>query len=74
MLWGARLVHIVINWGILYVEKFWRGKISLLIHINSGITDRLPADSPNFSSPIASTQMIHQKFPLQNFPMYGVRY
>ena len=61
-------------------ENFGGGKISLLQNFPantykySGITDRLPADSPNFSSPIASTQMIHQKFPLQNFPMYGVQY
>ena len=37
----------------------------------SGITDRLPADSPKFSSPITSAVMIRQKFPLQNFPMYS---
>ena len=42
------------------------------IYKYSGITDRLLADSPTFSSPIASAVMIHQNFSLKNFPVYGI--
>ena len=38
------------------------------IYKYSGITDRLPADLPKFSSSIASSVMIHQNFPFKFFP------
>ena len=59
-----------------YVGKIWRGKI--LVNLANGvqfakifdansykyseITEDLPADSPKFSSPFASSVMIHQNF------------
>ena len=56
-----------------YVGKFWRVKIlangvqfTKFFHANSykcsEITEDLPADSPKFSSPFASSVMIRQNF------------
>ena len=64
-----------------YVGKIWRGKIlanlangvrfAKIFHANSykysEITEDLPADSPKFSSPFASSVMIRQNFPPPNF-------
>ena len=64
-----------------YMGKIWRGKIlanlangvqfAKIFHANSykysEITEDLPADSPIFSSPFASSVMIRQ-----NFPAYGI--
>ena len=58
--------------------KIWRGKIlangvrfAKIFHANSykysEITEDLPADSPKFSSPFASSVMIRQNFPPPNF-------
>ena len=65
---------------ISYVGKIWRGEIlanlvndvqfAKFFHANSykysEITEDLPADSPKFSSPLASSVMIRQKFPPPN--------
>ena len=59
--------------GILYVGKIWRGKVlangvqfAKIFHANSykysEITEDLPADSSKFSSPFASSVMIHLNF------------
>ena len=62
-------------------ENFGGGKFDewyimcqiFLANINkySRITDRLPADLPTFSLPIAS---LAKNFPLQNFSTYGTAY
>ena len=40
-------------------------------HKYSEITEDLPADSPKFSSPLASSVLIRQNFLPPNFPTYG---
>ena len=40
--------------------------------VRVGFLDRLRADLPNFSTPKALEALIHQIFPLQNFPTYGI--
>ena len=64
------------TYEIPYVGKIWRGKIlanlangvqfAKFFHANSHkyseITEDLPADSPKFSSPLASSVLIRQNF------------
>ena len=72
---------------ILYVRKIWRGKIfaNLVNGVQfakiflansykySEITKDLPADSPKFSLPFASSVMIHQNFLPPKFPTYSTQ-
>ena len=71
-----------------YVGKSWRRKI--LANLENGIQlvkfssptyikfsriiDRLPAHLSKFSSPIASSVMIRQKFPTPKFAVYGIQH